>query len=322
MHGDCVARSRPTCEASAVNPTKRGPRDHHVVISCFVEVCTADDRIIAALVGGSYARGDADEYSDIDLCLIATDEAWEEVLQRHATRDRYFDRTSARAASRAAMTRPARQPGARPRDGGWMWAVSMPPRASSHEVTEFEFHISPVCSSSRPQTRAGTDSTRSRMVVAREGSSVNVELETASATSGMTPSRHRRISYRKEPETSGQPRSHCSLHDHTAPSSMRVRNRGHLDDEAAVADDELESGVVEVARTPSLHTRADRLECPPAEAHDVRARTQGDPVENHRRGWRPRAVPRLRLGVGAHGRAHFTAPLAEGSKAPDFGLQE
>ena len=32
----------------------------------------------------------------------------------------------------------------------------MPLRASSQEVTEFEFHISPASSSSRPQTGVGT----------------------------------------------------------------------------------------------------------------------------------------------------------------------
>lgn len=58
--------------------------------------------------------------------------------------------------------------------------------------------MSPVWPSSRPQTRAGTDGTRSRTCDARAGSSVTrTGLETASAISGSTPSRHRRTSYRR-----------------------------------------------------------------------------------------------------------------------------
>jgi predicted nucleotidyltransferase len=49
------------------------PRDHQLVIARFAAACAADDRVVAAILGGSFARGDADEYSDLDLCLIATD---------------------------------------------------------------------------------------------------------------------------------------------------------------------------------------------------------------------------------------------------------
>lgn len=62
-----------------MNATDRGPRDHRIVISRFVEACRADDRIVAAFLYGSHARGEADEYSDLDLCLIATDEDYEDV---------------------------------------------------------------------------------------------------------------------------------------------------------------------------------------------------------------------------------------------------
>jgi predicted nucleotidyltransferase len=51
------------------------PRDHQAVIDRFVEACQADERVVAAFLIGSLARGDADEHSDLDLCLIATDEA-------------------------------------------------------------------------------------------------------------------------------------------------------------------------------------------------------------------------------------------------------
>jgi predicted nucleotidyltransferase len=51
------------------------PRDHQAVIARFVAACHADERVVAAFLGGSYARGHADAYSDLDLCLIATDDA-------------------------------------------------------------------------------------------------------------------------------------------------------------------------------------------------------------------------------------------------------
>jgi hypothetical protein len=51
---------------------------------------------------------------------------------------------------------PATHPGARPPAGGWIVSVGRPLRASSHEITEFGFHISPVQSWSRPQIGAGS----------------------------------------------------------------------------------------------------------------------------------------------------------------------
>ena len=98
---------------------------------------------------------------------------------------------------RRATTRPAFQPGARPPDGGWIGSVSTPARTSSHEISELEFHMSPVCSSSRPHTGVGTDGTRSRTRCARARSfATRIGLATASFASGMEPPRHRRISYR------------------------------------------------------------------------------------------------------------------------------
>jgi predicted nucleotidyltransferase len=62
-----------------------GPaRDHSVVLSRFAEACSADDRIVAAFLCGSHARGEADEYSDLDLCVITRDEALERVMAGRA----------------------------------------------------------------------------------------------------------------------------------------------------------------------------------------------------------------------------------------------
>ena len=64
-----------------MSATRPGPpRDHSALISRFTEVCSADDRIVAAFLSGSHARGEADEYSDLDLGLITTDEAFENLM--------------------------------------------------------------------------------------------------------------------------------------------------------------------------------------------------------------------------------------------------
>jgi predicted nucleotidyltransferase len=52
------------------------PPTHQTLLNRFVALCQADERILAAFLGGSYARGNADAYSDIDLGLITTDESY------------------------------------------------------------------------------------------------------------------------------------------------------------------------------------------------------------------------------------------------------
>jgi predicted nucleotidyltransferase len=54
------------------------PPHHQAVMNRFVAACQADKRVVAAFLGGSYARGAVDAYSDLDLYLITTDEAYED----------------------------------------------------------------------------------------------------------------------------------------------------------------------------------------------------------------------------------------------------
>jgi predicted nucleotidyltransferase len=54
------------------------PQNHQVVMNRFVAACQADERVVAAFLGGSYARGGVDAYSDLDLYLITTDEAYQD----------------------------------------------------------------------------------------------------------------------------------------------------------------------------------------------------------------------------------------------------
>ncbi|HJZ46687.1 MAG TPA: aminoglycoside 6-adenylyltransferase [Roseiflexaceae bacterium] len=56
--------------------------NHQVFVDRFVAACEEDKQIMAAFLGGSYVKGAADAYSDLDLCLITTDAAYEDFLAR------------------------------------------------------------------------------------------------------------------------------------------------------------------------------------------------------------------------------------------------
>src|SRR4029453_1373724 len=56
------------------------PNNHQVCMNRFVAACQADERVVAATLYGSYARGAADAYSDLDLGLITTDAAYEDFV--------------------------------------------------------------------------------------------------------------------------------------------------------------------------------------------------------------------------------------------------
>src|SRR5690606_7522865 len=67
---------------------------------------------------------------------------------------------------RSAHRIPASQPGARPPAGAATSSRGTPLRARSQEITELEFHISPVSASSRPQTSGGTWAVEAKIAVA------------------------------------------------------------------------------------------------------------------------------------------------------------
>ncbi len=45
-------------------------------LALFTSACQRDERVLAAFLGGSYATSTSDAYSDLDLYLITTDEAY------------------------------------------------------------------------------------------------------------------------------------------------------------------------------------------------------------------------------------------------------
>ena len=55
---------------------------HQTFVDRFVQACQLDDRVVAACLIGSYAKGKADQFSDIDLMVITTDSAFEEFCQQ------------------------------------------------------------------------------------------------------------------------------------------------------------------------------------------------------------------------------------------------
>lgn len=56
------------------------PLHHQIITNRFKAACQADDRVVAAFIGGSYARGKNDAYSDLDLGIILADETYEYFL--------------------------------------------------------------------------------------------------------------------------------------------------------------------------------------------------------------------------------------------------
>ena len=60
------------------------PNDLQPFLDRFVTACEQDDRVVAAFLGGSHGRGEADAYSDVDLCVIAKDDAFEALVRDRA----------------------------------------------------------------------------------------------------------------------------------------------------------------------------------------------------------------------------------------------
>ena len=55
--------------------------NHLAFINRLTEVCQSDDRVVAAFLGGSYAKGYSDSYSDLDVCVITTDQAFDDFFK-------------------------------------------------------------------------------------------------------------------------------------------------------------------------------------------------------------------------------------------------
>jgi Streptomycin adenylyltransferase len=60
--------------------TTQLPQPFQIVVDRFIVACQSDPRVVAAFLGGSYAKGSADAYSDLDLGLITTNDSYENFL--------------------------------------------------------------------------------------------------------------------------------------------------------------------------------------------------------------------------------------------------
>ena len=51
--------------------------NHRKILKRLVEVCEADERVVAAFLVGSYVHGTPDEHSDLDLYVVTSDESYD-----------------------------------------------------------------------------------------------------------------------------------------------------------------------------------------------------------------------------------------------------
>jgi predicted nucleotidyltransferase len=54
-----------------------GTLEQKALLGRFVSACQADERVLAAFLGGSFASGKADQFSDLDIYIITKDEAYD-----------------------------------------------------------------------------------------------------------------------------------------------------------------------------------------------------------------------------------------------------
>ena len=80
----CLRNAR-KCKCKMCSQELQLPHNHQAVVDRFVEACQKDERIVAAFLRGSHSEGRADEYSDLDLSLITTNESYDDfVAEREA----------------------------------------------------------------------------------------------------------------------------------------------------------------------------------------------------------------------------------------------
>ena len=73
-----------TAQAGGNHGMQETEQKRQAIIQHFVASCQADVRVVAAFLGGSFARDAADAYSDLDFGLITTDEAYNDFFTGRA----------------------------------------------------------------------------------------------------------------------------------------------------------------------------------------------------------------------------------------------
>ena len=175
---------------------------------------------------------------------------------------------------RPAQVRPAFHPGARPPCGGVIAAVWCPLTASSHETREFEFHISPVPSSSSPPGRSREIWDRRKKP--RRAVMVGVEVYGAFHGVGaviddaVTPTPHL---VAEELRSTQRRETDWSFADGATVGCRAAPHRGHLDDVARATHSNAQCRVVERLSWPSPAACCEKLIDAAAEPHDGATRS-------------------------------------------------
>ena len=158
--------------------------------------------------------------------------------------------------------------------------MSIPLRAISQAITEFEFHMSPVLSSSRPHTGVGTCGTRSSTRCAR-GCFVG---ESPRAFNGLVdvgdlPVAPATYLVAKDPKPARPADPDGTFGDNAALLAVGVTDRRLLDHEPCRRDTDFERRVVQVARWSPRGPRRRRLEHPAVESNEMATGAEGQPVQ-------------------------------------------
>ena len=152
-------------------------------------------------------------------------------------------------------------------------------------MIELEFHISPACNSSRPQTGVGTDGTRSSSrwrngrIVGQAARALDGLAEVGDDPVAPTPDLVAEDAPARCP--TGPDRA---LRDHASPVAVPVRDRGLLDHESTVRHVHFERRVIKVAAAAAVNGRVTSLVDAPVQPDEVAACAERQPVEVDARG--------------------------------------
>jgi hypothetical protein len=152
-------------------------------------------------------------------------------------------------------------------------------RAISQEISEFEFHISPAASSSRPQT-GGCPGHQ----LEQPSRAVEIVAEAMRTLDRLADVRDHAVApasdlVTEEAEPARRVRPDGTLGDDATLGPVAGAERCLLDHEASLRDANLERGVEEVAGGPPGEPRCRRLEEASVQTHRMAARAEREAVE-------------------------------------------
>ena len=174
---------------------------------------------------------------------------------------------------------PSVQPGARPPSGGWIDSGFKPLLAISHEITELEFHISPVANSSGPKPASG-----GRAPVKQSPCTLCVIRQPPRTIDGLADIRDDTIApathlVAQDPKAPCPVRANRATSGHATPRSVTARDGRLFNHEAPLRHAHLKRGMVEITCRPMLEPRHHRFEHATIETHGMAARPQRQPVQ-------------------------------------------